>query len=94
MNDQQGPAYCITQGTLLNVMWQSEREGSLGANGYMGVCGWVPLLFTWKHCNIATLHCCSYAAIQNKKFNREKKTVILDFAKCQCQGTNKERILF
>ena len=43
--------------------------------------------------HIATL-LLSYAAIQNKKFNRDKKTIILDSAKCQCQGTNKERILF
>ena len=26
---------CITQGTLLNVMWQPGWEGCLGENGYM-----------------------------------------------------------
>ena len=37
---------CIAQGTLLNVMWQPGWEGSLGENGYMYMCGQVPLLFT------------------------------------------------
>ena len=44
--------YCTAQGTLLNVMWQPWGEGSLGENGHMYVCGWVPLLFTWNHHNI------------------------------------------
>ena len=34
--------YCIAQGTLLNVVWQSGWEGSLGENGYMYMYGWVP----------------------------------------------------
>ena len=29
----------MTQGTLLNVMWQSGWEGSLGENEYMDVFG-------------------------------------------------------
>ena len=33
-------------GTLLNVMWQSGWEGSLGENGYMYAFGWVALLCT------------------------------------------------
>ena len=36
----------IAQGTLLNVMWQPGWEGSLGKNGYMYMCDWVPLLST------------------------------------------------
>ena len=30
MDNQQGPTYCIAQGTLLNVMRQPGWEGSLG----------------------------------------------------------------
>ena len=35
LNGQQRRTYCIAQGTLFNVMWQSGWEGSLGENGYM-----------------------------------------------------------
>ena len=31
--------YCVTQGTLLPVMWQPAWEGSLEENGYMYVYG-------------------------------------------------------
>ena len=31
--------YCVTQGTLLPVMWQPGWEGSLEENGYMYVYG-------------------------------------------------------
>ena len=31
--------HCIAQGTLLNVMWQPGREGSLGENEYMYMYG-------------------------------------------------------
>ena len=34
MNNQQGPTYCIAHGTLLNAMWQSGWEGSLGENDF------------------------------------------------------------
>ena len=36
--------YCVVQGILLGVMWQSGWEGSLGENGYMYMHSWVPLL--------------------------------------------------
>ena len=42
--------YCIAQGTLINVMWQTGWEGCSGENGYRY--GWVPLLFTWNSHNI------------------------------------------
>ena len=32
-------------------MWQPGWEGSLGENGYMRMCGWVPLLPTWNYHN-------------------------------------------
>ena len=35
---------CIAQGALLNVMWQPGWDRSLGENGYMHMCGWVPRL--------------------------------------------------
>jgi len=31
--------HCRAQGTLLNVMWQSGWEGSLGGNGYLYMYG-------------------------------------------------------
>ena len=31
--------YCISQGTLLDVMWQPGWEGRLGENGYMCMYG-------------------------------------------------------
>ena len=31
--------YCIAQGTLLNVIWQSGSGGSLGENGYLYMYG-------------------------------------------------------
>ena len=40
------------QRSLLNVMRQSGGEGSLGENGYMCICGWVPSLFTWNYHHI------------------------------------------
>ena len=33
-------------------MRQSGGEGSLGENGYMCMCGWVPSLFTWNYHHI------------------------------------------
>ena len=45
-------SYHIAQETLLNVMWQPGWAGSLGENGYMYMCGWVPLLSTWNYHNI------------------------------------------
>ena len=33
-------------------MWPPGWEGSLGENGYMYMCGWVPLLFTWNYHDI------------------------------------------
>ena len=33
-------------------MWQPGWEASLGENGYMCVCHWVPLLCTWSYPNI------------------------------------------
>ena len=50
------PLY-IAQGTLLNVMGQSGWEGSLGENGYMYMCDWVPLLSTWNYHNIVNQLC-------------------------------------
>ena len=41
-------AYC-----LLWLGW----EGSLGENGYVCMCSWVPLLFTWNCGNIVHLLC-------------------------------------
>ena len=35
----------MTHGTLLNVIWQLEREGSLEGNGYMYMYDQVPSLF-------------------------------------------------
>ena len=37
---------CITQGTLLNVIWQPGWKVSLGENGCIYMCSRVPLLFT------------------------------------------------
>ena len=37
---------CITQGTLLNVIWQPGWKVSLGENGYIYMCSRVPLLST------------------------------------------------
>ena len=31
-----GRTHGLSHGTLLSVMWQPRREGSLGKNGYMG----------------------------------------------------------
>ena len=42
----------LAQGILLNVMWQSEWEGSLWENGYMYMYGGGPLQSTWNHHNI------------------------------------------
>ena len=40
-----------TQGSLLNVIWQSGCERSLAENGYMYMYGWIPSLSTWNcHC--------------------------------------------
>ena len=39
-------------GILLTVMWQTGWEGSLGENGYIYMCGWVPLLSAWNYHNI------------------------------------------
>ena len=33
-------------------MWQTRWEESLGENGYMFKCGWIPSLFTWNFHNI------------------------------------------
>ena len=53
-------------GTLLNVMWQPGWEGSSGENGYMYMCGWVPLLFTWNdHSIVDQLY-----PIQNKELKK------------------------
>ena len=46
MMDKPRRSYCKEQGALLNVMWQPGWERSLGKNGYMYMCGQVPLLFT------------------------------------------------
>ena len=43
---------CTAQGTLLSVLWQPGWEGSLGENGCMCMCGWVPSLPTWNYHNI------------------------------------------
>ena len=42
----------LAYGTLLNVIWQPGWEGSLGEDGCMCMCGWVPSLFTCKYHNI------------------------------------------
>ena len=39
-------------GTLLNVMWQPGREGSLEGNGYTHMHGRISSLFTWNYHNI------------------------------------------
>ena len=46
------PGYYTTHGTLLNVMWQPECEGSLGENGYVYMHDWAPLLSTWNYHNV------------------------------------------
>ena len=43
--------------TLLHIMWQPEWEGSLGENGYMCICGWVPSPFSWNWHSIANWLC-------------------------------------
>ena len=52
LNGKPTRSCCRAQGTLLNVMWQPWWKGSLGENGYMSVCGWVPLLFIWNYHNL------------------------------------------
>ena len=37
--DNQKRTYCIAQGTLLNVMWQTGWEAGLGESGYMYMYG-------------------------------------------------------
>ena len=45
-------AYCVAQGTLLNVMWQPGLERSLGENEYMYMYDRIPSLFTGNCHNI------------------------------------------
>ena len=40
-------------GTSTQCYVTAWMEGSLGKNGYMYICGWVPLLSTWNYHNIA-----------------------------------------
>ena len=84
MDNQQGPTYCL--------MLCGSLDGR-GVWGRMDTCMCMAEFLCYSSDNIAEL-LISYAKIQNKKFNSEKKTVVLDSAKCQCQGTNKERMLF
>ena len=60
MDTQQGPT--AQHRELLNVMWQSGWEGSLGENRYMYIYGWVPSLFTWNYHNIVI--CCRSSSLQ------------------------------
>ena len=71
------------QGTLLSVMWQPGWEGSLGENGCMYMCGWVPLLSTWNYHNIVNW---MYANKNLKKYRakKEKKNLV----SCSKKGTN------
>ena len=48
-------------------MWQHGWWGV--GRGYMFMCGWVPLLFTWKYHNIVN----QLYQVQNKKYKRKKK---------------------
>ena len=42
-------------------MWQPGSEGSLGENGYLYMCGWLPLPSTWRYHNIVNWLQCSVA---------------------------------
>ena len=42
---------------MLNIMWQSGWEGSLGKNVYMYMYDWVPSMFTWNYQNIVNKLC-------------------------------------
>ena len=39
LNEYPSRAYCMAHGSLLNVKWRPESEGSLGKNGYMYMYG-------------------------------------------------------
>ena len=65
--------YCIAHETLLNVMWQSGWEGSLGENGYMYIYGWVPSLFTWNSHNIVSWLKLQYKIKIKKQTNKQTK---------------------
>ena len=54
-------------------MWQPGWEGSLGENGYMYMCDWVPSLSNWN-----SRHCKS--AILQYKINLKNWRIILGFA--------------
>ena len=67
--DNQQWTYYVAHGTLLSVMWQPGRYGSLGENGYMYMYGWVPLLFTWNYHNIVNqLYPNTKQKVQKKKY--------------------------
>ena len=42
----------MSQGSLLNAMWQPGSEESLGENAYMYMYVWVSLLSAWNYHNI------------------------------------------
>ena len=53
-------------------MWQPGWEGTLGKNGYMCVCGWVPSLSIWNYHNIVNWPCFSIKVFLKNKTNNKQ----------------------